>query len=83
MTDPFVGSLSFCARIYSGVLKAGDTIYNPVKQSKERVGRMLLMHSNHREDIKEAKAGDIIALAGLKKIPQREIRFVRKISRLY
>jgi elongation factor G len=65
MTDPFVGSLSF-ARIYSGVLKAGDTIYNPVKQSKERVGRMLLMHSNHREDIKEAKAGDIIALAGLK-----------------
>ncbi len=65
MTDPFVGSLSFI-RIYSGVLKAGDTIYNPVKRNKERVGRMLLMHSNHREDIKEAKAGDIIALAGLK-----------------
>ncbi len=65
MTDPFVGSLTF-ARIYSGVLKAGDTIYNPIKQGKERVGRMLLMHSNHREDIKEAKAGDIIALAGLK-----------------
>ncbi len=65
MTDPFVGSLSF-VRIYSGVLKAGDTIYNPVKSQKERIGRMLLMHSNHREDIKEAKAGDIIALAGLK-----------------
>ena len=66
MTDPFVGSLSFI-RIYSGVIKAGDTLYNPVKRVKERVGRMLLMHSNHREDIKEAKAGDIIALAGLKK----------------
>ncbi|MBT5827581.1 MAG: elongation factor G [Alphaproteobacteria bacterium] len=65
MTDPFVGSLSF-VRIYSGSLKAGDTIYNPIKRNKERVGRMLLMHSNHREDIKEAKAGDIIALAGLK-----------------
>ncbi len=65
MTDPFVGSLSF-VRIYSGILKAGDTIYNPVKSQKERIGRMLLMHSNHREDIKEAKAGDIIALAGLK-----------------
>ena len=66
MTDPFVGSLSF-VRIYSGTLKTGDTVYNSVKQNKERVGRMLLMHSNHREDIKEAKAGDIIALAGLKK----------------
>jgi len=65
MTDPFVGSLSFI-RIYSGTLKAGETIYNPIKSTKERVGRMLLMHSNHREDIKEAKAGDIIALAGLK-----------------
>jgi len=66
MTDPFVGSLSF-VRVYSGVVKTGDTIYNPVKRAKERVGRMLLMHANHREDIKEAKAGDIIALAGLKK----------------
>ena len=66
MTDPFVGSLSFI-RIYSGSLKTGDTIYNPIKRAKERVGRMLLMHSNHREDIKEAKAGDIVALAGLKK----------------
>ena len=66
MTDPFVGSLSFI-RIYSGSLKTGDTLYNPIKRVKERVGRMLLMHSNHREDIKEAKAGDIVALAGLKK----------------
>jgi elongation factor G len=66
MTDPFVGSLSF-VRLYSGTLKAGDTIYNSIKGHKERVGRMLLMHSNHREDIKEARAGDIIALAGLKK----------------
>jgi elongation factor G len=66
MTDPFVGSLSF-VRVYSGSLKTGDTLYNPLKRVKERVGRMLLMHSNHREDIKEAKAGDIIALAGLKK----------------
>ena len=66
MTDPFVGSLSFL-RIYSGKIKTGDTLYNPIKHAKERVGRMLLMHANHREDIKEAKAGDIIALAGLKK----------------
>ncbi len=66
MTDPFVGSLSFI-RIYSGVLKTGETIYNPIKGTKERVGRMLLMHSNDREDIKEARAGDIVALASLKK----------------
>ena len=65
MNDPFVGSLTF-VRIYSGVLNAGSTIYNSVKDSKERVGRMLLMHSNDREDIKEAHAGDIVALAGLK-----------------
>ena len=67
MNDPFVGSLTF-ARIYSGKLKTGDKLYNSVKQSKERVGRMLLMHSNNREDIKEAYAGDIVALAGLKNV---------------
>ena len=65
MNDPFVGSLTF-VRIYSGVMTAGSYIYNSVKDKKERVGRMLLMHSNKREDLKEANAGDIIALAGLK-----------------
>ncbi|MCK0071221.1 elongation factor G [Kordiimonas laminariae] len=65
MNDPFVGSLTF-ARIYSGVLEAGTQVTNSVKQRKEKVGRMLEMHSNSREDIKEARAGDIIALAGLK-----------------
>jgi elongation factor G len=65
MTDPFVGSLTF-VRIYSGVLNAGTQTLNSVKGQKERVGRMLLMHANHREDIKEARTGDIIAIAGLK-----------------
>ena len=65
MNDPFVGSLTF-VRIYSGVLEAGKTVANTVKDKKERVGRMLEMHSNSREDIKEARAGDIVALAGLK-----------------
>ncbi len=65
MNDPFVGSLTF-TRIYSGTLMAGSYIYNSVKDKKERIGRMLLMHSNKRDDIKEAYAGDIIALAGLK-----------------
>ena len=65
MNDPFVGSLTFC-RIYSGTMTAGSYVYNSVKDKKERVGRMLLMHSNKREDLKEANAGDIIALAGLK-----------------
>ena len=63
--DPFVGSLTFI-RIYSGTLKAGTSIYNSSKEKTERVGRMLLMHANSREDIKEATAGDIVALAGLK-----------------
>ena len=63
--DPFVGSITFL-RIYSGKLEAGMTVVNSIKNSKERIGRMLLMHSNNREDIKIAKAGDIIALAGLK-----------------
>ena len=65
MNDPFVGSLTF-VRIYSGVMTAGSYVYNSVKDKKERIGRMLLMHANKREDIKEAFAGDIIALAGLK-----------------
>jgi len=65
MNDPFVGSLTFI-RIYSGGIKAGDSLLNTVKDTKERVGRMLLMHANSREEIKEAFAGDIVALAGLK-----------------
>ena len=63
--DPFVGSLTFI-RIYSGTLKSGTGIYNTSKEKEERVGRMLLMHANSREDIKEANSGDIVALAGLK-----------------
>ena len=65
MNDPFVGSLTF-VRIYSGTLKKGDMMLNATKGKKERVGRMMMMHSNNREDINEAFAGDIIALAGLK-----------------
>ena len=65
MTDPFVGSLTF-VRIYSGTLNSGSQVINSVKSQRERVGRMLLMHANHREDIKEARTGDIIAIAGLK-----------------
>jgi elongation factor G len=65
MTDPFVGSLTFI-RIYSGKLVSGTGMLNSVKDQKERIGRMLLMHANSREDIKEASAGDIVALAGLK-----------------
>ncbi len=67
MTDPFVGTLTF-VRLYSGVLKTGDSMMNTVKDSRERVGRMLLMHANSREEIKEAFAGDIVALAGLKDV---------------
>ncbi|MEE4174469.1 MAG: elongation factor G [Xanthomonadales bacterium] len=66
-TDPFVGSLTFF-RVYSGVLNSGDTIYNPVKAKKERVGRILQMHSNSREEIKEVRAGDIAAAVGLKDV---------------
>ena len=67
MNDPFVGSLTF-ARIYSGTVEAGGTMLNTVKDSKERVGRMLEMHANNREEIKEACAGDILAFAGLKDV---------------
>ena len=65
MNDPFVGSLTFC-RLYSGHLETGTTVLNTVKEKKERIGRMLQMHSNSREDIKECFAGDIVAIAGLK-----------------
>ena len=67
MNDPFVGSLTFC-RIYSGKVETGMTLQNTVKDKKERIGRMLLMHANHREDIKDAYTGDIVALAGLKDV---------------
>ena len=66
-TDPFVGTLTFF-RVYSGVLNSGDTIYNPVKGKKERVGRVLQMHANTREEIKEVRAGDIAAAVGLKDV---------------
>ena len=65
MTDPFVGQLIFF-RVYSGVIKSGDTIYNPIKGRKERIGRILQMHANQREELKEVRAGDIAAAVGLK-----------------
>ncbi|MDM1545137.1 elongation factor G [Ignatzschineria indica] len=65
--DPFVGNLTF-VRVYSGVVKSGDHVYNPVKGKRERVGRLLAMHSNSREEIDEARAGDIIAMVGLKDV---------------
>jgi len=65
MDDPFVGTITFC-RIYSGILQSGSGVVNSTREKKERIGRMLLMHANNREDIKEAYAGDIVALAGLK-----------------
>ena len=71
MTDPFVGSLTF-VRVYSGIMTTGGAVLNSVKDNRERVGRMLLMHANHREDVKEARAGDIIALAGLKNVTTGE-----------
>ena len=67
MDDPFVGTITFC-RIYSGVLTTGMAVVNTTREKKERIGRMLLMHANNREDIKEAYAGDIVALAGLKEV---------------
>ena len=66
-TDPFVGSLAFI-RVYSGVLKSGDSVFNPVKGKKDRIGRILQMHSNSREEIKEVRAGDIAAAVGLKDV---------------
>lgn len=67
MTDPFVGTLTFM-RVYSGVLKSGDTVYNSVKRKRERIGRILQMHANSREEIKEIHAGDIAAAVGLKDV---------------
>ncbi|MEN8711568.1 MAG: elongation factor G, partial [Arenicellales bacterium] len=66
-TDPFVGQLVFF-RVYSGVMKSGDTVFNPVKHKKERIGRILQMHANSREEIKEVRAGDIAAAVGIKDI---------------
>lgn len=63
--DPFVGSLTYC-RVYSGTVDAGSYLYNSVKDKRERIGRLVLMHSNHREELKEAHAGDIVAVTGLK-----------------
>ena len=67
MTDPFVGQLTFI-RVYSGVLKSGDSVYNPIKGKKDRVGRLLQMHANQREEISEVRAGDIAACVGLKEV---------------
>jgi elongation factor G len=67
VTDPFVGSLTFF-RVYSGVLKTGDVIFNPVKTRKERIGRLVQLHSNSREEVKEVRAGDIAAAVGLKDV---------------
>jgi len=66
-TDPFVGNLTFF-RVYSGILNSGDTVYNPVKGKRERIGRLLQMHSNDRKEIKEVRAGDIAAAVGLKDV---------------
>jgi len=66
-TDPFVGNLTFF-RVYSGVLRSGDTVYNPAKRKRERIGRILQMHSNDREELKEVRAGDIAAAVGLKDV---------------
>ena len=70
-TDPFVGTLTFF-RVYSGTLKSGDSVYNPIKSKKERVGRMVQMHANSREEIKEVRAGDIAAAIGLKDVTTGE-----------
>ena len=71
MTDPFVGQLTF-VRVYSGVLKKGDTVYNPVRGKKERIGRIVQMHANEREEIDEILAGDIAACIGLKDVTTGE-----------
>jgi len=71
MTDPYVGQLTFI-RVYSGVLSSGSTVYNPIKGKKERIGRILQMHANNREEIKEVLAGDIAACVGLKEVTTGE-----------
>ncbi|TRX55247.1 elongation factor G [Thalassomonas sp. M1454] len=70
-TDPFVGTLTFI-RVYSGVVNSGDTVYNPIKSKKERIGRIVQMHANDREEIKQVRAGDIAALIGLKDVTTGE-----------
>jgi elongation factor G len=84
-TDPYVGSLTFF-RVYSGVLNSGDTVYNSIKEKKERVGRILQMHSNSREEIKEVRAGDIAAAVGLKDVTTGEtlcdVKHVIKLERM-
>lgn len=67
MTDPYVGQLTFI-RVYSGTLKKGDAVYNPVKGKKERIGRIVLMHANDRHEVDELHAGDIAACVGLKDV---------------
>jgi elongation factor G len=71
MTDPFVGQLTF-VRVYSGVLKKGDTVYNPIKGKKERIGRIVQMHANNRQEVEEIRAGDIAACVGLKDVTTGE-----------
>src|SRR5690554_1093421 len=71
MTDPFVGQLTF-VRVYSGVLRSGDTVYNPIKGKRERIGRILQMHANSRAEVKEVLAGDIAAVVGLKDVTTGE-----------
>lgn len=71
MTDPFVGQLTF-VRVYSGVLNSGETVLNSVRGKKERIGRILQMHANEREEIKEVRAGDIAACVGLKEVTTGE-----------
>src|SRR5699024_5355564 len=71
MTDPFVGQLTF-VRVYSGVLRSGDTVYNPVKQKRERIGRILQMHANNRAELKELVVGDIAAVVGLRDVTTGE-----------
>jgi elongation factor G len=71
MTDPFVGHLTFF-RVYSGVMRSGDSVYNPIKEKKERVGRLLQMHANHRSELTEVEAGDIAAAVGLKEVTTGE-----------
>ncbi|MGI9134150.1 MAG: elongation factor G [Rhodoferax sp.] len=71
MTDPFVGQLTF-VRVYSGVLKKGDSVFNPVRGKKERIGRIVQLHANHREEVEEIRAGDIAACVGLKEVTTGE-----------
>src|SRR3546814_9525016 len=80
MTDPFVGHLTFF-RVYSGVMRSGDSVYNAIKGKKERVGRLLQMHANHRSELTEVEAGDIAAAVGLKDVTTGET-LDRKSTRL-